>query len=440
MAVTEKQQEISQAFADAVLGAESPEGSSLVAKVNAAAREHLAEVALPAPKDEEWRFVRLRPLTNTEFVPADEIDASVNEAMVADYAVPEAEGKQLVFVNGRFSTELSDTSGFADEVFVGNLAALDDAPAEVEERLGQIAGYYADDYFLNLNAAGFTDGAVVVVPKDTKVEGVVHLLYISTESSKAYAAHPRNLVLVGQGSKMTMVEDYVGPHSSTYFNNVVNEIAVDASATLHHTKVQRDGQAAYHIGRTAIDLERGATYNSQTISLGAKFSRYDVYANGDAEEIDCTLDGLAVLSGEQVSDTHTVMDHRKAHAGSHQLHKMVLDDKSHAVFNGKIFVQPKAQIIDAYQLNRTLLLSDDAKVNAKPQLEIFADDVKCTHGATIGQLEEDQFFYLKSRGLNERDARNMLVYAFAAEVIETIPVDSVKKALEDAVSQRTSMK
>lgn len=444
MAVTEKQ-DISTAFAQAVLGDpkqgdKTLQGASLVAGANASARDHLSELALPGPKDEEWRFVRLRPLTGEDFVPADQVDADVNEAMVADYAVPEADGQRLVFVNGRFSGELSDTGGFGDDIFVGTLADLADrdVPAEVGERFGQIAAYYADDYFLNLNSAGFTDGAVVVVPKETKVEGVVHVLYISTESSQAYAAHPRNLVLVGQGSKMTMVEDYVGPHASTYFNNVVNEIAVDASATLNHTKVQRDGPAAYHIGRTAIDLERGATYNSQTISLGAKFSRYDVYANGDAEEIDCTLDGLAVLSDKQVSDTHTVMDHRKPHAGSHQLHKMVLDDSSHAVFNGKIFVQPKAQIIDAYQLNRTLLLSDNAKVNAKPQLEIFADDVKCTHGATIGQLEDDQFFYLKSRGLNEKDARNMLVYAFAAEVIETIPVESVKKALEDTVSQRTS--
>ncbi len=437
MAVTEKQ-DISQAFARGVLGSDNVEARELVAKLHQAAREHLAELRLPGPKDEEWRFVRLRPLIGTEFVPAEQIEANVSEAMVADYEVPEAAGQRLVFVNGRFASGLSDTSGFADDVFVGNLAALDEPPAEVGERLGKIADYYADDYFLNLNSAGFTDGAVVVVPKETKVEGVVHLLYISTESSQAYAAHPRNLVVVGQGSKMTMVEDYVGPHASTYFNNVVNEIAVDASATLDHTKVQRDSLAAYHVGRTAIDLEQGATYNSQTVSLGAKFSRYDVYANGDAEEIDCTLDGLAVLSDKQVSDTHTVMDHRKPHAGSHQLHKMVLDDASHAVFNGKIFVQPDAQIIDAYQLNRTLLLSEKAKVNAKPQLEIFADDVKCTHGATIGQLEEDQLFYLKSRGLNEEEARDMLVYAFAAEVIETIPVDSVKKALEEIVSRRTS--
>lgn len=434
MAVTDTQ-DISQAFALAVVGqADAPPAA---ADLRAAARARFDSLGLPGPKDEEFRFIRLRGLTRTDFVPAEQIDAKVSSEMVADYQVPEAEGRRLVFVNGRYASELSDTSALADGVRAGSLA--DEAiPAEVTDKLGQIAGYYADDYFANLNAAGFSDGAYVVVPKDTVADGAIHLLYISTESAEAWAAHPRNLIVVGQGSKATLVEDYVGPHGSTYFNNVVNEIAVADSATLNHTKVQRDGQAAYHIGRTAIDLQRAATYNSQSISLGAKLSRYDVYANGDAENIDCTLDGLAVLSDRQVSDTHTVMDHRKPHSGSHQLHKMVLDDASHAVFNGKIFVQPKAQIIDAYQLNRTLLLSEKAKVNTKPQLEIFADDVKCTHGATIGQLEEDQLFYLRSRGLDEDVARDMLVYAFAAEIIETIPVASVKNALEESVSRRTS--
>jgi Fe-S cluster assembly protein SufD len=444
MAVTENQ-DISQAFADAVLGtsSQSVKAPKVASSLRQNARAHLDGLRLPGPKDEDWRFIRLRGLTGTDFVPAAQLEADtgVSEAMVADYEVPEAKGQRLVFVNGRFASELSDTTAFADGVQVGNFAdGNQEMPEDVGERLGHIGEFYADDYFLNLNSAGFSDGAYVVVPEDTSVDGVVHLLYISTESATPYAAHPRNLVVVGQGSKMTMVEDYVGPHSSVYFNNVVNEIAVDANATLNHTKVQRESVSAFHMGRTAIDLEHAATYNSQTITFGAKLSRYDVYANGDAEQIDCTLDGLAVLSGKQVSDTHTVMDHRKAHAGSHQLHKMVLDGASHAVFNGKIFVQPKAQIIDAYQLNRTLLLSDKAKVNTKPQLEIFADDVKCTHGASIGQIDEDQLFYLKSRGLSEREARDMLVYAFAAELFEAIPVDSLRQALQDTVSRRTARK
>lgn len=432
-----KRQDLSRAFAEQVLGdsaQDSPEG---LCELNEAAREHLSALSLPGRKDEQWRFIRLKALTGTEFVPANLIDATVSQDMVDDYAVPEADGQRVVFVNGRFSAELSDLSAISEKVEMGSLADAE-LPAPVNDHLGEIAGYYADDYFLNLNSAGFSDGAYLVIDEETAVEGALQILYVSTESGQAFAAHPRNLVVVGQGSKATLVETYVGPHSGVYFNNVVDEISVADNATLHHSRVQRDSMRAFHMGRTAIDLKRGATYDSQTISLGARLSRYDVYANGDEEDIDCTLDGLAVLSDDQVSDTHTVMDHRKPHAGSHQLHKMILDDNSHAVFNGKIFVQQHAQIIDAYQLNRTLLLSDNAKVNTKPQLEIFADDVKCTHGATIGQLEPDQLFYLRSRGLEEGVARDLLVYAFAAEVIETIPVESLKKSLQQAVLRRTS--
>lgn len=435
MSVTERQEQ-GRSFAHATLGDSA--GPSVASSLQQAARERIGEVPLPGKKDEEWRFLRLRPLTSIDFAPADAVDAAVNAEMVEDYALPEADGKRFVFVNGRFSAELSDLTAVPEAVEAANLAGLDDAPAALSERLGELSQYYSDDYFLNLNTAGFEDGAFISVPDDTSVDGVFQLLYISTESAQAFAAHPRNFVSVGQGAKASIVENYVGPNGTEYFNNVVNEIAVADNATLHHTKVQQDGEAAFHIARTGIDLSRGASYNSQTISLGARLSRYDVYANGDAENIACTLDGLAVLSGKQVSDTHTVMDHRKPHAGSHQLHKMIIDDQSHAVFNGKIFVQQDAQIIDAYQLNRTLLLSEKAKVNAKPQLEIFADDVKCTHGATIGQLEEDQLFYLRSRGLELDRARDMLVYAFAAEVIETIPVNSVRQKLQQAVSRRTT--
>jgi Fe-S cluster assembly protein SufD len=428
--------ETSQAFARHVLGSDQGAPVPAGARAQADARARLGELSLPAKKDEEWRFIRLRPLTSTDLVPASEIDAQVSQAMIDDYAVPEAKGRQLVFVNGRYSAELSDVSAVPDGVRMGSLA--EDVPADIAERLGGVSDYYADDYFWNLNTAGFTDGGYVVVDEDISVDGAIQLLYVSTESSTAYAVNPRNLIVVGQGSKATFVEDYVGPHSSVYFNNVATEISVADNATARHTIVQRESMAAFHIARRVVDLARGASYDSKTVALGARLSRFDVYANGGAENIDCTLDGLAVLSDKQVSDTHTVMDHRKPHAGSHQLHKMILDDSSHAVFNGKIFVQPHAQIIDAYQLNRTLLLSERAKVNAKPQLEIFADDVKCTHGATIGQLEDDPLFYMRTRGLSEETARTLLVYAFAAEVLDTIPVVSLRDKLEDAVFGRTA--
>jgi len=440
MAAIEKDN-TSQVFADAVLGTRAATSvDPAQAALKQQAQDRLTQLKLPGVKDEDWRFVRLRPLTNIAFVPAHQVKATVTAKMVAHYAIAEADGQRLVFINGQYSAEFSDLSRLKAQPGVQGGAFGQDAalPGAAAEKLGKVAHYYADDYFANLNSAGFGDGAYLLVEKDTSVEGVIQVLYLSTESADAFAVHPRNLFVLGRGSKANVVEDYIGPHGGVYFNNVLSEIDLSESATLHHTRVQRDGRAAYHIARTTIDLARGSTYNSTNISLGALFSRYDVYGNGDAEQIDCTLDGLALIDGKQVSDTHTVMDHRKAHGESHQLHKMIVDDEAHAVFNGKVFVRPQAQIIDAYQLNRTLLLAPKAKVNAKPQLEIFADDVKCTHGATIGQLEEDQLFYLKSRGLSEAEARDLLVYAFAAEVIELIPIESLKHSLEEIVSQRTS--
>lgn len=440
MSVIEKDN-ISRAFADAVLGADAVSSADAAqAAFKQQATDRLTQLRLPSVKDEDWRYVRLKPLTNIDFVPAHQVEAKITAETVAEYAIPEADGQRLVFVNGQYAPEFSDVSVLSTQKGVqgGTLSQGGELPAEVAEKLGNVAHYYEDDYFANLNGAGYADGAYLVVDKETSVEGVIQLLYLSSESAQPFAAHPRNLIVVAQGSKATVVEDYVGAHQGVYFNNVLSEICLGESSTLNHTRVQRDGRAAYHIARTAIDLTRGSTYNSQNISLGALFSRYDAYGNGDAEQINCTFDGLALIDGKQVSDTHTAMDHRKPHGESHQLHKMIVDDDAHAVFNGKVFVRPQAQIIDAYQLNRTLLLAPKAKVNAKPQLEIFADDVKCTHGATIGQLDEDQLFYLKSRGLSEAEARDLLVYAFAAEVIEFIPVESLKHALEEQVSQRTS--
>ncbi len=412
-----------------------------VCDVRDAARRALEQqVTFPRPKDEEWRFVRLDPIKTGEFKPVEEAEAEVTEAMVEPYTFDEADGRRLVFVNGEFDASLSSTDGFGSDIEVGHLADEDDVPETVAENLGEVGGgAYDGDFFGRVNTAGFRDAAYVVVPDDTMVDGPVHVLNLATESGTEFVAHPRTFLAVGRGAKMTVVEEYVGPSAGTYFNNVYTEALVGENATLTHRKVQSESPDAYHINRTAIGLTDGSTYDSTTVATGAKFSRFDAHSHGDGEEIDCTLDGLAALHGEQVSDTHTTMDHRQPNAGSHQLHKMILDDRAHSVFNGKIFVQQDAQKIDAYQLNRTLLLSDRAKVNTKPQLEIFADDVSCTHGATIGQLEEEQMFYLRSRGLDEAEARELLIYAFAAEIIETIEIEAVRERLTDDIAKTTDV-
>jgi Fe-S cluster assembly protein SufD len=410
----------------------SPAGSGALAELNESGRSQLDALSLPGPKDEEWRFLKLKPLVEKSFGPAEAIDADISESDIEEALIPEADSTRLVFVNGQYSDKLSRTEGFGDNIEFG--AFSEAGELDFADELGRVSEWYEDDYFANLNAAIAADGAYLIVESNTTVEQPVQVLYVSTDADEPYLATPRNLFSVGENSQLTVVEHYVGPDADpVYFNNTANDISVDKHATLEHIKVQRDSEEAFHFERTAADVEESGHYNSRRISFGAKLSRYDIYAAGQDEHIDCTLDGLAVLKDEQISDTHSVMDHREPNEDSHQLHKMILDDDSHAVFNGKIFVRQDAQVIDAYQLNRTLLLSDEAKVNTKPQLEIFADDVVCTHGATVGQLEEDQFFYLRSRGLDEQKARSLLIYAFAAEILSPISIDSLRERLGDYV-------
>ena len=432
-------QDRSESFVRALLdGTDDLEGPTRRHRLRADALERLENLRIPGAKDEAWRFLRLRPMLDVEIgstpTPSDDEVRELVDAKAFD----EADGRRLVFVNGTFSETFSSLNGFGDAVHAGRIAGPDEADLEaIDGHLGSAADVFDEDYFAQINEAGFRDGGYVVVPPDTAVDGPVQLLNVVTGGDESFAVQPRALIVAGRGSKVSVVEDFVGADGSTYINNCLTEVCVEESATVDHVVVQGDSDSAYHMNRRAIDMDDGANYNSRTISYGATFSRFDVHSRGDGEEIDCTLDGLAILSDDQVSDTHSVMDHRQGHSGSHQLHKMIIDDESHAVFNGKIFVQQHAQKIDAYQLNRTLSLSRQAKVNTKPQLEIFADDVSCTHGATIGQLEPEQLFYLQARGLTEDQARELLIFGFAAEIVDSIPVASVRDRITETIQTQT---
>jgi Fe-S cluster assembly protein SufD len=243
-------------------------------------------------------------------------------------------------------------------------------------------------------------------------------------------------VVAERGSECLLIEDYVSLNDGVYFNNPVTEIVVEGGARVRHVKLQRESRQAFHIASSAITLGRGAFYSSTSIAIGGRISRNDLQLLQTAEGAECALDGLTLIGGRQLADTHTTIDHAKAHGSSRQLNKCIVDGGAHAVFNGKIMVRKHAQQIDSAQSSRNLLLSDKAHVDTKPQLEIFADDVKCAHGATVGQLDVDELFYLKSRGLSESTARSLLIYAFAAEIIEKIPVASVKGQLQRLVMEQ----
>jgi Fe-S cluster assembly protein SufD len=303
----------------------------------------------------------------------------------------------------------------------------------IEPHLGRLAGF-ENNLFAALNTAYLQHGALIIVPRNVKVRKPVHVLFIATQAGAAI--HPRCLLIAQAGSVVTMVEDYVALQDDVYVTNAVTEVALENNAQVTHVRVQRDSLESFHIANCAVSVARAACYRSVSVALGGRISRYDLNTTLVAEGAECFIDGLALIKGRQLADTHTCIDHAKPYGTSRQSHKCIVDGAAHAVFNGKILVRAGAQRTDSAQSSRNLLLNARARVDTKPQLEIFADDVKCAHGATVGQLDNEELFYLRSRGLTETVARNLLTYAFGAEIIDRIPIASLKHRLEQTVLEQ----
>lgn len=408
-----------------------------IAGLNQKGAGNISEFPFPTKKDEDWRFTDLKSISRSHFVPVEEAGA-VLPGDISEYYLPEAANSRLVFVNGEFDAERSSTSDIPGNVVVGTIAENGDSEM-VKDHLGKYTNYDEDqDVFAALNDANFKNGAFIYVPKETKVEAPIHILNVFTDSDKPFFATPRVLFVGEAYSKSTIVEEHIGLVENEYLNVPVAEFKLFEGAHIHHARIQRDSKKASHISRPIAHLEKHAEYHSYTICLGAKLFRNDPRVVQNDEEVNFTIDGLVLIDGDQIADTHSAIDHRFSHADSHQLHKVVVNDNAHSIFNGKIFVRKDAQKIDSFQENRNLLLSVDGTVHTKPQLEIFADDVLCSHGATIGHLNEDEVFYLHSRGLTKKKARELLVYAFTLESVENMEVESVHKLLLDEVIKFTS--
>lgn len=388
----------------------------------------------PHRKMEDWRFTDLKPITRTDFVP--NAEAGIQPAIdVEKYFIPESDRSRLVFINGTYQEKYSSIGGLGNGVTVGNLSDHLDEKA-TEEFLNHLVDY-ENDPFVHFNGLMFEDGVFIHLEKGAKAEAPIHVLNLYTDSSKPFISTPRMLVCAEEKSDVTIIEDHIGLSDNAYMTIPVCEIKVKQGAHIHHARIQRDSLNAVHISRPITYVEKNSEYHSYTITLGAKLSRNEPKVIQEDEEVDFTLDGLVLIDGDQIADTHSTMDHRFSHAESHQLHKVVVNGNAHSIFNGKIFVRKDAQKIDSFQENRNLLLSRDGLVNTKPQLEIFADDVLCSHGATIGQLDPEEVFYLQSRGMTEQKAKEVLTYAFALETIENIKVDSVHQLLIDEVYRYT---
>ncbi len=397
------------------------------------AMQRFSERGFPDTNDEEWRFTNVAPLQGVSFSPApgpDDAAQSPDAAEALDRFRLDGGAPRLVFINGHCSKEHSSLGSLPGGVLIGSLGDALEAKRElVEPHLARYTGY-RENPFAALNTALFSDGAFVFLPKDAVVEEPIHLLFLSLPGESPTVSHPRNLIIAEAGSQAQIVESHGGVDGTVYFTNAATEVAVGENANLDHYKLQRESHAAFHVATLQFHLQRSATLSTHSISLGGGFVRNDINAVLDGEGVDLTLNGLYAVGGEQHVDHHTVIDHAKPHGTSRELYKGILSERARGVFNGRISVRPDAQKTDAKQTNRNLLLSDEALVNTNPQLEINADDVKCAHGATIGQLDADVLFYLRSRGLNLETARHLLTYGFMSDISERIKVDAIRSELE----------
>jgi Fe-S cluster assembly protein SufD len=397
--------------------------------VRGSAMDRFEQLGFPSVRDEEWKYTNLATLAKESFEPVTSADHAGD---VSRFAYPEASGAHLVVVNGFLNEELSVTTGLGDVVATDLFRAVDDARYNkiIRKYLARNAGYH-NNGLTALNTAFIQSGVFVYVPKNVKLEKPLQITFIGGTANSA--AFPRVLVIAEENSSATLIENFVAGSEDRYFTNAIAEIVLRDGAHLEHYRLQRESKKAFHVSTTSAELGRASRYDTTSINLGAQLSRHDISVVMDHEGAETWVDGLYMVDSDQHTDTHSVIDHKQPHCNSHQLYKGILDGNARAVFNGKIFVREGAQKTDAMQTNKNLLLSDKARVDTKPQLEIYADDVKCAHGAAVGQIDPEELFYLETRGIGPELGRSLLTYGFAEEVIAKIKLESIRTELDQTV-------
>jgi Fe-S cluster assembly protein SufD len=404
--------------------------------IRKAGMARFSEIGLPTVKDEDWRFTNTALINSRPFDPVFSATQTVSADALSEFAFSKLPGSRLVFVNGLFAAKLSKVSNLPSGVKVSSLAAaLQSDAAFLEKHLNRYAKQ-ADNGFTALNQAFFLDGGFIHVPAGKIVEEPIQLIYVSTTTNNGATIHPRNLVIAEANSAVTVLESYVSLGGAAYFTNAVTELFAGENARMEFVKFQDEAADAFHMAAFHGEFGRSSNVNVHSFALGAKLSRNNIRTNLAGEGLECILNGLYLTRNEQLADHHMVVEHAQPHCASHEYFNGILDDKSKGVFHGRILVRPIAQKTDAKQTNKNLLLSDDATADTKPQLEIYADDVKCTHGATIGQLNPESIFYLRSRGIGPETARRMLIHAFAGEIIERIQHEAAREELDKLVWDR----
>lgn len=397
------------------------------------ALKQFAETNFPTLRNEEWKYTDVTPIVKQNFTPAVNANAEkFTKEQINKFLFKDFDCHLLVFVNGIFSEELSSIDDLPKGVIVGSLRKFaKENPSIIDSYIGKLAKM--DNAFNALNTAYSTDGLVVVVPDGKIIEKPIQILYLSSSVDEIVLTSPRNLIVVGKNSQASVIANYRGASEKAYLNNAVTEIFVDEDAIVNLYKIQNESEEAYHIEKVQASQKKNSVLNHYNITFGGAIVRNDINSVLDGENIETHYYGLYMINGKQHVDNHTFVDHAKPNCMSNELYKGILDDNARGVFNGKIIVRQDAQKTNAYQQNKTILLSKTATIDTKPQLEIFADDVKCSHGATVGHLDDVSEFYIRSRGVPQELAKSMLIRAFANDVIETIKIEPLKEQINHMI-------
>ncbi|HWF88276.1 MAG TPA: Fe-S cluster assembly protein SufD [Pyrinomonadaceae bacterium] len=396
--------------------------------VRSSAMDRFEQLGFPSVREEDWKYTNLATLAKEEFSP---VTSGSSEAHAID-AYPETAEAHLVVVDGFLREDLSTKTGLGDVVAIDLFSAAEDARYNklVRKYLARNAGYH-NNGLTALNTAFLQSGVFLWIPKNVKLERPLQITFVADAENGA--SFPRLLIVAEENSSATVIESFASSKGRKYFTNAIAEIVLKDGAQLEHYRVQRESNHAYHVSTTSAELGRASRYDTTSINLGAQLARHDISVVLDHEGAETAVDGLYLVGSGQHSDTHSVIDHKQPHCTSRQLYKGILDGNGRAVFNGKVFVRDGAQKTDAQQTNKNLLLSEKARVDTKPQLEIYADDVKCAHGAAVGQIDPEELFYLETRGIGPELGRSLLTYGFAEEVIGKIKIDSIRTQLDEIV-------
>jgi len=393
----------------------------------------LGEMDFPTIKNEEWKYTSVAPILNHKFIRPAGMQVTKND--IAEFFIKDTDIHLVVLVNGVFNRELSSIGSLPEGVIVESLAVMiKNNPALVLKYLGKYVEL--DNGFIALNTAFTIDGVFIYLPDNTVVDKQVHVMNITGFGKENILSQPRNVIVTGKNSVLRLIESYNSISESANLTNVISEVVLDENSNVEIYRIQDESINNYHINRTQIEQQKNSVFTTYTASFGGAITRNDMHTVLDDENCTANLYGLYIIDGQQHVDNHTLIDHAKPHCQSNELYKGVLNDKSHGVFNGKVFVRKDAQKTNAYQSNKAILLSKDATIDTKPQLEIFADDVKCSHGAAIGQLDEESVFYLRSRGIGEEKARAVLIRAFANDVFDLIEDEALHNHLNELVFEK----